>query len=78
MKGRKELNPQTVGMVALGIRDTIKEPLFPNTKVLPPVCGWPCLPAPFAGGPYNGAGFSFSAIPSTAKNLKLKKKMVVK
>lgn len=25
------------------MRDRIKEPLFRNTKILPPVCGWPCL-----------------------------------
>lgn len=30
-------------MVALGIRDRIKEPLFRNPKILPPVCSQPCL-----------------------------------
>lgn len=50
--------------------DRIKEPLFPNHEG-PPSCVWLALPAPFAAGPYNGAGLSLFAIPGTAKNLKI-------
>lgn len=61
-------------MVALGMRDRIKEPLFQNTKILPPVCGWPCLSL-LLKDLTMVLGFSPSAIPGTSK---VKKKMVMK
>lgn len=44
------------GNGGIGIRDRIKEPLFLNMKVLPPVCGWLCL-RPLLEDPMMVLGF---------------------